>query len=127
MKRKKVYISGPMTGLPRRVYMLRFAYAERILQRIGFRVCNPAMSLICRWPWLYRVVGYRLTLLYDLWLLRRCQYIYLMPGWESSNGARLECCDATDHNVMWLPPATRSMVDGLMNELINKQNKAQYD
>lgn len=90
MEREKVYISGPITGWERDEYMTRFAIAERGLLRRGFRVCNPTRLLVCRWPWLYRLVGYRLTLAYDLWQLMRCDAIYLMPGYINSRGARIE-------------------------------------
>lgn len=89
-ERKKVYLSGPISGLDRLDYMKRFSIAENILRSHGYDVCNPTRTLICRWPWLYRILGYRLTLCYDLWLLMHCDIIYCMPGSTRSKGARIE-------------------------------------
>lgn len=119
-KKKKVYVSGPMTGLARNVYMARFRNASRWLRGLGYEVCNPTQTLICRWPWLYRLVGYRLTLKYDLWLLRRCTHIYMMPGWEDSQGACIECGEAFDAGVAWIPSSEKEKIDGKMKRLIEK-------
>lgn len=89
-KRERVYISGPITGLPREVYLQNFAKAEQQAKERGYDVCNPTRTWVCRWPWLYRLVGYRLTLIYDLYLLSHCQYFYMLPGWEHSKGASEE-------------------------------------
>ena len=77
MKRKRVYISGPMSGLSREYYMKCFAERERQLRMVhpDWRIVNPTKLAPCRWPWLYRLLGDRLTLAYDLWHLRRCTHI----------------------------------------------------
>lgn len=87
---KKVYISGPMSQLERSEYLARFAKAEAILTERGYRVVNPCKFLFCRWQWLYRLVGYAAVLCYDLWRLSRCDYIYLLPDWRESRGAKIE-------------------------------------
>ena len=89
-KKKKIYISGGISGIPRRVYMERFAEAERMLRAEGYEVVNPTRFLVCLWPWLYRIVGYHATLCYDLYRLMQCDGIFLLPGWEASKGARIE-------------------------------------
>ena len=91
---KKVYISGPISGLPREEYIEMFEEAERVLRAQGYRVLNPTRLAPCRWPWLYKLLGYRLTLAYDLWHLKRCRKIYKIPGWQQSRGARLESMKA---------------------------------
>lgn len=88
-KRKRVYISGPMTGLTRREYMRRFAVAEVTLARLGYEPVNPARFTVCT-PWLFRLIGYRLTLIYDLWQLSRCDAIAYQPNWSASPGANVE-------------------------------------
>ena len=100
----RVYISGPMSGLDRELYLKMFRRAEQSLRSQGYtRVVNPIRVWACRWPWLYRLVGYRLTLLYDLWLLSRCDAIYMVgTDWQQSRGARLERLKAIKWNKLIL-------------------------
>lgn len=91
----RIYISGPMTdrrtGKVSKENIKAFFRAEERLRDAGnIRIVNPARVLACRWPWLYRIVGYRLTLWYDLQLLKRCDAIYLLNGWKDSKGAYIE-------------------------------------
>lgn len=94
MKKEKVYISGPITGLERQVYLKNFADKERELLAMGYDVINPTKLLPSRFLWIYKIIGYKLTLLYDLWHLMNCDYIYLLDGWMQSRGARIERCVA---------------------------------
>lgn len=89
-KENRIYISGPISGREREVYMRHFAEAEAYLKGWGFDVVNPTRLLPCKQEWLYKLLGYRLTLLYDLLHLRRCGAIFMLEGWEHSAGARLE-------------------------------------
>ena len=103
-KDKRIYISGPMSGVPRDQYLEMFRRAEQSLRDRGYqRIVNPIRVWACRWPWLYRIVGYRLTLLYDLWLLMRCDQIYKLPGWQQSRGANIESSVAY-HFKIWPVP-----------------------
>ena len=86
---KRVYISGPISGIDRAVYLSAFAEAERRLRAEGYDTLNPT-----RLP-----LGYRLTLLYDLWHLMRCDGITMLAGWEQSRGARLEKATADIFNI----------------------------
>jgi len=101
MNRKlTIYISGPMTGLPAEEYRRRFDVAAEVLGKAGYRVVNPARG----WPHrLYRLLGYRLTLLWDLWTLSGCDFIVKLPGWKMSHGASIESCWAY-HFGIWTPP-----------------------
>jgi hypothetical protein len=118
---KRVYISGPMTGLSREEYLARFAKAENLLRQEGFTVVNPARLLPSRWPWLYRLMGYRLTLLYDLWRLSRCDLIYKIPGWKESHGANIESCWAYHQNICLLYTKTREKIDKKMAKFIDRK------
>ena len=87
----KVYLSGRMSGLPENIWYARFYGAYFGLKHRGIRAVNPADTLIARHPWLYRIVGYRWTLWYDLQLLRRCDlFMMVCDDWQQSRGARLE-------------------------------------
>lgn len=120
-KDKRIYISGPMSGLPREQYLELFGRAEQHLRQQGYtRITNPIRLWTCRWPWLYRMVGYRLTLLYDLWLLMHCNLIYKIPGWQESRGANIESCVAY-HFRVW--PVHRQDVDKLDKKLAKLRNK----
>ena len=118
---KKVYISGQMTGIPREEYLARFGKAEELLKQEGFAVVNPARLLPSRWPWLYRLIGYRFTLLYDLWHLSRCDLIYKIPGWKESHGANIESCWAYHQNICLLYTKTREKIDKKMAKFIDRQ------
>ena len=109
-KKKLVYLSGPISGIPRRVYMERFAEAERMLRAEGYEVVNPTRFLVCLWPWLYRIVGYHATLCYDLYRLMQCDGISLLPGWEHSKGARVEVSVAFHSDI----------------ELVNSENYCEH-
>ena len=100
-KDKRIYISGPMSGVPRDQYLEMFRRAEQSLRDRGYqRIVNPIRVWACRWPWLYRIVGYRLTLWYDLRLLKRCTHIFMVgPGWRDSRGARLERMKAREWGI----------------------------
>ena len=87
----KVYLSGKMSGLSDDQWRMRFAECDAILTLEGYKVVNPARTIIASHPWLYRIVGYRLTLWYNLRLLRRCDSIFMVGSdWRDSRGARLE-------------------------------------
>ena len=103
MKTKRVYLSGRMSGVPLVIWRWGFSIAKDTLERQGYEVVNPADTLIARHPWLYRIVGYRLTLWYDLRLLRRCTNIYMVGNdWHLSRGARLERMKAREWNIKLL-------------------------
>lgn len=119
----RVYISGPMSGLDRELYLKMFRRAEQSLRSQGYtRVVNPIRVWACRWPWLYRIVGYRLTLLYDLWLLMRCCQIYKLPGWRDSKGANIESCVAFHFKIWPVPDSQTKKLDKRLAKLIEKWN-----
>ena len=81
-----------MSGLSEGEWRMRFAKARGLVWcRYQMDCVNPADTIIARHPWLYRIVGYRLTLAYDLWLLKHCTHIHMVgDDWQQSRGARLE-------------------------------------
>lgn len=95
----KVYISGPISGIDRATYLANFANAEATLTAKGYDVLNPTRLPPSRWLWIYKLLGYRMTLLYDLWHLFRCDGITMLDGWEQSRGARLEKATAEIFNI----------------------------
>ena len=120
-KTKRVYISGGMTGIPREQYIELFRRAEESLRAQGYhKIVNPIRVWACRWPWLYKVIGYRLTLLYDLWLLMRCDQIYKLPGWRDSKGANIESCVAYHFKIWPVPQSDIKKLDKQLAKLMDK-------
>lgn len=83
-KKTKVYISGKITGLSEKVYKNNFNSAESYLSGLGYDVINPvSYTPIENGTW----EDYMKR---DLKLLLGCDYIYLLEGWQDSDGASLE-------------------------------------
>ncbi|OOH86280.1 DUF4406 domain-containing protein [Comamonas kerstersii] len=79
----RIYIAGPMTGLPDLNFPAFNAAADE-LRNQGWHVENPAAHGVidgAQWE------DY---LAYDITRLGTCGAIYLLPGWEKSKGATLE-------------------------------------
>ena len=121
---KRIYISGPMSGFEREQYIELFRRAEESLRAQGYRkIVNPIRVWACRWPWLYKIIGYRLTLLYDLWLLMRCDQIYKLPGWRDSKGANIESCVAYHFKIWPVPQSDIKKLDKQLAKLMEKWSK----
>ena len=125
----RVYISGPMSGLEREQYLEIFRRAEQSLRTHGYsKVVNPIRVWVCRHPWLWKVLAgitsentaYNLTLLYDLWLLMRCDMIYKLPGWRDSRGANIESCVAYHFKIWPVPQADIKKLDKRLAKLMEK-------
>lgn len=79
----RIYISGPMTGVPGHNHTA-FNEAAKLLQDEGWDVVNPAdVGSIAGFKW-GDYVRFGLTKLVS------CTDIYLLSGWELSRGASLE-------------------------------------
>lgn len=64
--------------------------------------------------------AYRLVLLYDLWLLLRCDLIYKIPGWRESRGANIESCIAFHFRIWNIPTASRERIDKRLAKAMEK-------
>ncbi len=84
----KIYLSGPISGTVD--YMERFAEAERDLTNDGAIVVNPAKIL----SYLPEDTTWEQYMELSLVMLKMCDAICLLEGWESSNGAALENAEA---------------------------------
>jgi hypothetical protein len=118
--KRRIYISGPMTGIEPREYRRRFREAEAILRRHGYGCINPCRVWPCRFPWLYRLMnallGRRLTyaviLAYDLILLMtRADGIAMLPGWQASRGAQIENYVALHFPMMGISKAVTEEIE----------------
>jgi hypothetical protein len=80
---KRVYVAGPMTGLKDFNYPAFNAAADQ-LRALGYQVENPAdHGIVPGAEWADYMA-------YDLTRLGVCGMIALLPGWERSEGAKLE-------------------------------------
>lgn len=80
---KKLYIAGPMTGLPELNYPA-FHEAETRLQAVGYDTLNPARNQPPGEPsWLAFM---RMSLVQ----IAQADGLALLPDWETSKGARIE-------------------------------------
>ena len=83
MKTLKIYLAGPMTGLPG-LNFAAFHAAALWLRGMGHTVINPTelnTDPDAEWHACMRM---------DIAALVTCDTIYLLPGWEDSRGAKLE-------------------------------------
>lgn len=87
---KKIYISGPISGLPLETVYNNFTNAEAQLLEQGYEVVNPlnnGLPTNATWEEHMRA---------DLRLLLDRDAIYMLEGWEKSRGARIEYALAVD-------------------------------
>lgn len=118
--KRKIYLSGPMSGVERADYVRRFGEAERILRRHGYGCINPCRVWACRWPWIYRAMewvlgkrlAYAVVLCYDLLLLMtRADGIAMLPGWQASRGAQIENYVARHFPMMGISRQTAEEIE----------------
>lgn len=102
MKITRLYLAGPMTGLPDLNYPA-FRRAALVLRRQGFTVVSPAEHEDAQ-----DSRSYEGWLRWALGLLLTCEAIALLPGWEASKGARIEkaVADALGMRVVYLQACT---------------------
>ena len=88
----KIYIAGPMTGLPEYNYPA-FRAAAVLLRGEGHEVVNP-VELGEKYGTADEIntdpVKFADLILEELDALATCDAIYLLPGWEKSPGTRRE-------------------------------------
>ncbi len=79
----KVYLAGPMRGIPNFNFPEFFRYAH-LLRKEGHEVFNPAEIGISQ-DKLREIVEIEMV-----WICRHAEAVALMPGWSASEGARAE-------------------------------------
>lgn len=89
----KVYISGPMTGLPDLNYPAFHKKAEELRAK-GHEVFNPAENFDGQ-----QDIDRQVCLRQDLKLLLKCDKIVFLEGFESSAGALLEAYVARECGI----------------------------
>lgn len=79
----KIYICGPITGIEN--YAEAFEQAEQKLIAEGYEVVNP-----CKLQHNHDL-SWKSYMKEDIKAMMDCDVVYLLPNWEKSSGARLEC------------------------------------
>lgn len=80
---KRIYISGPMTGMPNLNFPAFHAEAAR-MKGLGYEVVNPAeLNTDPEMEW-------NECMRHDLAALLTCDALALIDGWQKSAGAHLE-------------------------------------
>ncbi len=88
----KIYISGPMTGIPDFNFPA-FMQAEAMIEARGHTAINPAKN------GLTKSHSWREHMKADIKMLLDADGIVFLPGWEKSKGAALEGAIASALNV----------------------------
>lgn len=84
MENDKIYLAGKVTGDP--CYKMKFEAGVRHLEHLGWKredIVNPAQEIPDGTPWLKAMRK-------CLRLMRRCEWVALLPDWKESWGARIE-------------------------------------
>ena len=93
MKKKKVYISGPISGCDKEWVEQQFGKAEKNLISLGHQPVNP-LKMWGRMNWLFRRLPYGLQMFVDICKLHGCDGILKLHAWDLSRGAKLEAAFA---------------------------------
>ncbi len=92
----RIYISGPITGTTD--YMRRFEWMESIWKDLGAEVVNPAKVN----SFLPETTTHREYMVTSIAMLKICDTIFMLRGWEGSKGAKKEYRYAKNHGYQIL-------------------------
>ena len=80
----KIYLSGKISGTDLSTTRRRFSRVADKLQSLGHKVVNPLCNGLSETdPWEEHIAK-------DIINLIDCEGIYMLQGWEDSQGARIE-------------------------------------
>ena len=100
MKKIKVYIAGPISGMPD-LNKPEFADMADKLRKAGFDAVNPHET--CE-----GIEGWVECMKADIKQLMDCDYIILLDGWNNSRGCRIEIALCRELGIKELKNATES-------------------
>lgn len=101
----RVYISGPITGVDD--YLIKFEKAKRFLITRGyFDIVNPAQVCV----YLPASFTHSEYMKVCMAMLECCDTIYMLDGWEKSEGAKAECEWAMFHNYKIMSEAENGKI-----------------
>ena len=87
-RKRRVYISGKITGLPIETARANFAKVEKYYLDLEVKVFNPMserrfVNKLCKLPWIVHMI-------FDIIMELFCNEIHLQPNWTDSRGAKIE-------------------------------------
>lgn len=82
-KKKRIYISGKISGLSLDAAAAKFAGDQEMLEELGYRTYNPMMYVKKHWTWTMYMIK-------DLFVMLSCDGMYQNNDWKESRGAVLE-------------------------------------
>ena len=88
-KKKRVYISGPISVFDKKTYMLHFHRIECLIRDAGDYLVNPTRMWGLFQP-IFNRLPYKYQVILDCLFLASCDEILLLKGHESSRGCALE-------------------------------------
>lgn len=94
--KQRLYLSGPITGVPN--YMDIFNRAEAVLVGAGYQVVNPANMCYV----LNSEASHEDYMRVDMEMLRMCDVLVQLPGWEKSIGCNREYGMALERDMVIL-------------------------
>lgn len=125
--KKRVYLSGPMSGIPEK-NKAEFCKAQAHYMSEGFFVINPHEIGETMYFVMTRTHGKepieRYYIAEDLQYLGHCDMMVLLPGWENSKGCNIEIAFATQYDI----PIYQAYTERKMNfstQIINKVESLQ--
>lgn len=90
--KERIYISGPISGLPENEVRLAFSETMRLLRMLfpTSEIVNPLDNgLPYEAPWEEHIEA-------DLLTMQECEAVYFMDGWENSLGCQVEHAKAVE-------------------------------
>lgn len=101
-RRETVYISGAITDQP--AYQTRFRRAKQRLKSLGYSVFNPTV--------MPGGLPYESYLKIGKAMIEEVDIVFMLSGWERSEGAKIEYNHAIEHGKVILFEMSREDIDG---------------
>lgn len=83
MQAEKIFISGRVSGLHYDYAYQKFASANKLLEKMGYKVINPMCICHRNWSWIR-------CMAVCIWNLIQCDAIYMLEDWDLSKGSKIE-------------------------------------
>jgi hypothetical protein len=121
-RRRRVYIAGPMTGIPEHNHPA-FKAAWNALTQAGYEAISPhfieSVIEIDSRVQIGQGAVYRYALPIDTFALSSCEAVVALPGWEQSQGCGFEKHAADLMDIPWVAPEWSDRWCETENQIMN--------